>query len=122
MMRKWLLLLLTILISARVTAAEDPSDDPHVSLVALKAIPIALRRFHKQQPKVDDGRFDVFVREKEDVVEVEFVPEPSPLKEGCDSKDCFITMDVGGRTVYGYNVIYVIDKKSRRILKTITPK
>lgn len=107
-----------LLVCAIAHGEGDPLDEPHFSLAATRSIPIALQRFHRDQPKADERRFDVYIRESADVVEVEFVPEASPLGAPCGKSDCSIGTDSGG-SIYGFGITYVIDKRTKKIAKTI---
>ena len=113
-----------LLFSGRCCYAEDkdPLDGPHVSLQALEASAIALKQFSKEQPRVDKKHFHVVIDESDASVNVAFVPDPSPTKQGCAGADCYLTMDVGGATVYGRSVTYVVSKESGKIIEVIHPR
>ena len=101
---------------AMATAGEDPLDEPHMSLTAAQSIPVALKRFRNDQPKAIEAHFRVYVREQAEVVEIEFVPDASPLDSKCGEKDCVVSVD-SGSSVYGYGLTYVVQKSTNRILK-----
>jgi len=100
------------------TAGGDPLDEPHISLIAAQSIPIALKQFRDDQPKANEAHFRVYVREQAEVVEVEFVPDASPLDSKCGEKDCVVSVD-SGSSVYGYGLTYVIRKSTNQILKVV---
>jgi hypothetical protein len=91
-------------------------------LQALEASSTALRLFLKEQKGIDKRHFRVFIKESGTDVEVSFVPDPSPENQGCKGADCYITMDVGGETVYGRSVTYVISRESGKLIKVIHPR
>jgi hypothetical protein len=101
---------------------QDLLDKPHVSLQALEASSTALRLFLKEQKGIDKRHFRVFIDESGKDVEVAFVPDPSPASQGCKAADCYITMDVGGETVYGRSVTYVFSKENGELVKVIHPR
>jgi hypothetical protein len=103
---------------AAANAGEDPLDAPHMSLAAAQSIPVALERFRNDQPKAVVAHFSVYIREQTEAVEVEFVPDASPLDSKCGDKDCAVSVD-SGSSVYGYGLTYVIQKSTHRILKVI---
>ncbi|HEY0722460.1 MAG TPA: hypothetical protein VGD41_00395 [Pyrinomonadaceae bacterium] len=120
-MNKYLALLLaslTLLRCELVLADEDVLDSPRITLVAAETLPVALKRFKRDQPKAAREAFDVFVHERDQVVEIAFVPKSAPAVEKCDEKDCTVTMNPNG-SPGAAGVSYVIDKRTRKVKKTV---
>jgi hypothetical protein len=118
-MNRWLVALFALAICAGARGEGDPLDDPHLTLEATMLVPVALKRFQKDQPKADSKHFDVYIREHAETVEIEFIPEASPRTDTCGKEDCSITIDVGGGSIYGSGITYVVDKRTKKIVKTI---
>ena len=112
-------LLLSVVVCTRVFAADDPLDAPHVSFTAAQLVPVALKQFNKDQPKAIKKHFIVYIEEREEHVEIAFIPESQSVREECGEKDCVLTMNSGGHTEYGFGITYVIDKDKRTVVKTI---
>jgi len=106
--------------------AGDTSDDPlgrtPFTVRAIESAHAALLAFRRDQPTAKSVNFSVLLRESAANLEVEFVPKPSPIKTGCEGKTCYVTMDAGGATIYGRDVVYVVSKHSRQVISRIYPK
>ena len=101
----------------RAFADDIPTNAPSFTLRAVQSIPVALKRFRKDQPKAVEQHFQVHVREHAETVEVEFVPDASPVNLKCGDNDCEIGID-SGSSVYGYGLTYTVSKSTLVILKT----
>jgi len=113
------LLVLAFIGCTPVLAEDDPLNAPHVSLTAAQLIPVALKQFGKDQPKANKKHFLVYIDEREEQVEIAFIPESEPVTEDCGEKDCVLTMNSGGRTAFGFGITYLVDKQRGKIVKTI---
>jgi hypothetical protein len=106
-------------------SAEVPPSGGHevqLSMAALKAAEIAMKRFVAEQPKVDPKTFYVVIDESVTSFTVDFVPNPTAIKQGSEGNENYIEMQSGSGNAHGRNIRYEVSKDGSMILKTIYPR
>jgi hypothetical protein len=103
-------------------AAAGSSIDVRLSMNAVQATAVALRRFKKDQPRVDPKNFYVVVTERSDIFEVDFVPNQAPIREGQHGDTAFVEVPSGSGNAFGRNIRYEVSKQGLRIVRTVLPR
>jgi len=91
--------------------------DLHLSMAELKAAELALKQFATELPKADSRDFYVVIQESAESFTVDFVPNPTPVKQGSDGGHPNRPVQSGSGNEHGRNICYEVSKDGAKILR-----
>jgi hypothetical protein len=128
-MRWKLVSLLSCALLSCATAVSSGSEHPvggagetQLSMAALKAADLAMKRFVREQPTANANDFYIVITESESSFTVDFVPDPQQIKEGHEGDTPYVEIPSGNENAHGRNIRYVVSKTSGKISATIYPR
>lgn len=92
------------------------------STALLKASTVAYNQFLRDQPSADVSNFSVLVQEFDTYVEVNFLPNHGPVREGIEDDKAYVEIPNPHGNKYGRAVGYNVEKRSGKILKIFYSK
>jgi outer membrane protein assembly factor BamA len=106
------------------------AEEKHVSattelripLAQLEAASVALKQFKVDQPKVEANTFYVVIDENSDTIEIDFVPNQTPIDRGENGDSPYIAIPSGSGNKHGRNIRYLVSKARGTIVKTVYPR
>ena len=108
--------------SAEAGGCIQTPDSVCLTMQQFQASTTALKQYQRDQPHADLSHFLITVSENEESFEVSIFPTPNPATTVQKGNMMEMTLPNPHGNQYGLSAVYVIDKKSQKIIRSYSPK
>jgi hypothetical protein len=108
--------------SAEAGGCIQTSGSVCLTMQQFQASATAVKQYQRDQPHADLSHFLIAVSENEGNFEVSIFPTPNPATPVQKGNMMEMTLPNPHGNQYGLSAVYVIDKKSQKIIRSYSPK